>query len=123
MLLDGVNHVAILTKDTGRLVMPSGLCRDSRTSMMRYAVDPGGDLLFYRDHNQDGTGNVADPSVIGHGGFGAYKFLFSGGGKGIIYAAEVAPPTTTQFRRLSKSPLRDQPEQHGTRSRSPVQTW
>jgi hypothetical protein len=33
----------------------------------------------------DGTGNVANPSTIGHGGWDAMDFVFSGG-NGIIYA-------------------------------------
>jgi hypothetical protein len=50
--------------------------------------DPlGGRLLFYRDHTQDGTGDVNTPSVIGLGGWAGFKFLFSGG-NGIIYAVD-----------------------------------
>jgi hypothetical protein len=44
-----------------------------------------GKLLFYRDANQNGTGDVNSPSVIGQGGWQDFKFLFSGG-NGIIYA-------------------------------------
>jgi hypothetical protein len=58
-----------------------------------YAVDQAGQLLFYRDYTQNGTGDVDTPSVIGLGGWTDFKFLFSGG-NGIIYAAEKAanPP-------------------------------
>ncbi|HUG64255.1 MAG TPA: alkaline phosphatase family protein [Gaiellaceae bacterium] len=44
-----------------------------------------GQLLFYRDSTQNGTGDVSSPAVIGLGGWQAFKFLFSGG-NGIIYA-------------------------------------
>ena len=44
-----------------------------------YAVNPQGQLLFYRDTTQNGTGDVNTPSVIGQGGWGQFKFLFSGG--------------------------------------------
>ena len=44
-----------------------------------------GQLLFYRDTTQNGTGDVNTPLVIGQGGWNAFKFLFSGG-NGIIYA-------------------------------------
>jgi hypothetical protein len=44
-----------------------------------------GQLLFYRDHTRDGTGDVNTPSVIGLGGWQQFKHLFSGG-DGIIYA-------------------------------------
>jgi hypothetical protein len=45
-----------------------------------------GKLLFYRDTNQNGTGDVNTPSVIGQGGWQVFKFL-AAGGNGIIYAA------------------------------------
>jgi Abnormal spindle-like microcephaly-assoc'd, ASPM-SPD-2-Hydin len=45
--------------------------------------------LFYRDRNQDGTGDVADPRVIGLGGWRDFLFLFSAG-NGIIYAVDPA---------------------------------
>ena len=51
--------------------------------------DQAGRLLFYRDQNQNGTGNVANPSVIGLGGWQDFKFLLSGG-NGIIYAVDQA---------------------------------
>jgi hypothetical protein len=44
-------------------------------------------LFHYRDSNQNGTGNVANGSIIGPGGWDAFKFLFSGG-NGIIYAVD-----------------------------------
>jgi hypothetical protein len=50
-----------------------------------YAVDPNGQLLFYRDQTRDGTGDVSSPSVIGLGGWQQMQHLFSGG-DGIIYA-------------------------------------
>ena len=49
-----------------------------------------GELLFYRDTTQDGTGDVANPSVIGLGGWLDFKFLFHGG-NGIIYAVVAEP--------------------------------
>ena len=50
-----------------------------------YAVDADGQLLFYRDYNRDGTGDLHSPSVIGLGGWQGMKHLFDGGG-GILYA-------------------------------------
>jgi hypothetical protein len=50
-----------------------------------YAIAADGNLLFYRDRNQDGTGDVATPQVIAHGGWDAFKFV-TAGGNGIIYA-------------------------------------
>jgi hypothetical protein len=44
-----------------------------------------GQLLFYRDRNRDGTGDVNTPSVIGLGGWQQFIHLFSGR-NGIIYA-------------------------------------
>ena len=52
-----------------------------------YAVDQQGQLLFFHDANQDGTGQVTGPSVIGQGGWQNFKFVFSGG-NGIIYAVD-----------------------------------
>ncbi len=52
---------------------------------LRFGLERGGRLLFYRDVNQDGTGDVNTPGVIGQGGWQDMKFLFSGG-NGIIYA-------------------------------------
>jgi hypothetical protein len=49
-----------------------------------YAVNEFGQLLFYRDQNQDGTGNVIGPSIIGSG-LHRMRPIFSGG-NGIIYA-------------------------------------
>ena len=46
-----------------------------------------GQLLFYRDHTRDGTGDVANPSVIGLGGWQLLRHVFSGG-DGIIYAVD-----------------------------------
>jgi hypothetical protein len=46
-----------------------------------------GQLLFYRDHTRDGTGDVSSPSVIGLGGWQVFSRLFSGG-DGIIYAID-----------------------------------
>jgi hypothetical protein len=46
-------------------------------------------LLFYKDFNQNGTGDVNTPKVIGQSGWGDYKFVFSGG-NGIIYAVDQA---------------------------------
>jgi len=54
-----------------------------------YAIDQAGRLLFYRDKKRDGTGDVANPAVIGLGGWLQFKFLCSGG-KGIIYAVDPA---------------------------------
>jgi len=44
-----------------------------------------GELLFYRDTTQNGTGDVNTPAVIGLGGWQEFIHLFSGVG-GIIYA-------------------------------------
>jgi hypothetical protein len=44
-----------------------------------------GQLLFYRDTTQDGTGDVNTPGVIGLGGWQDMLHVF-GGGNGIIYA-------------------------------------
>jgi hypothetical protein len=54
---------------------------------LTFGVNPAGRLLFYRDTTQNGTGDVANPSIIGLGGWDAFKFLFSGG-DGIIYAVD-----------------------------------
>jgi hypothetical protein len=54
-------------------------------------VDESGRLLFFRDKTQDGTGDVANPSVIGQGGWQNMRFLFSGGESGdigILYAVD-----------------------------------
>ena len=55
-----------------------------------YAVNDAGQLLFYRDTKQNGTGDVANPSVIGNAGWLDFEALFSGGsgGNGIIYAVQ-----------------------------------
>jgi hypothetical protein len=44
-----------------------------------------GQLLFYRDQNRNGTGDVNTPSVIGQGGWQEMKFVFAGD-PGVIYA-------------------------------------
>lgn len=49
-----------------------------------YAVNSAGQLLFYRDNTQNGTGDVNSPSVIGQGGWLQFTHLFYGG-NGIIY--------------------------------------
>ena len=52
-----------------------------------YAVTDGGDLLFFRDPAQDGTGSLAFGGVgqkIGDGWAG-FVHVFSGG-NGVIYA-------------------------------------
>jgi hypothetical protein len=49
-----------------------------------YAVSREGDLLFGRDNNRDGTGDVGLRSVIGKGGWADLLNVFSGG-DGIIY--------------------------------------
>jgi hypothetical protein len=56
-----------------------------RSSIGLQITGVSGQLLFYRDTTQNGTGDVANPSVIGQGGWQNFKFLFSGG-NGIIYA-------------------------------------
>ena len=48
-----------------------------------------GDLLWYKDHNRDGTGDVANGQVIGHGGWNDFTSVFSDG-DGIIYAVTPA---------------------------------
>ncbi|HEV7912417.1 MAG TPA: alkaline phosphatase family protein [Albitalea sp.] len=48
-----------------------------------------GELLFYRDTLRNGSGTVANPSVIGAGGWQAFRLLF-GGGNGMIYAVDAA---------------------------------
>ena len=52
-----------------------------------FGAEQGGRLLFYRDANQDGTGDVANPAVIGLGGWQNILRLFSGG-NGILYAVD-----------------------------------
>jgi hypothetical protein len=44
-------------------------------------------LFFYRDAKQNGTGDVANGSIIGRGGWDAFRFL-SSGGNGVIYAVD-----------------------------------
>jgi hypothetical protein len=70
--------------------------KDEHIHEIRWTVEPvdapqsvSGRLLFYRDHTRDGTGDVSSPSVIGLGGWQAFKFLFSGG-DGSIYAVDDA---------------------------------
>jgi hypothetical protein len=53
---------------------------------IRYAVNPQGHLLLFRNSQQNGTGDVANASVIGHGGWQRFGFLF-GGGDEILCAA------------------------------------
>ncbi len=65
----------------------SGTCVTSTN--LEYFVGQTGQLLFYRDQSQNGTGDVANPSVIGLGGWQTFQFLFSGG-NGIIYAVDPA---------------------------------
>ena len=52
-----------------------------------FGAEQGGRLLFYRDANQDGTGDVANPAVIGLGGWQNILRLFSGG-NGIVYSVD-----------------------------------
>jgi hypothetical protein len=52
-----------------------------------FGAEQGGRLLFYRDANQDGTGDVANPAVIGLGGWQNILRLFSAG-NGILYAVD-----------------------------------
>jgi hypothetical protein len=65
-----------------RFLFSGGTVRGTR---ILYAVDEAGRLLFFRDKTQNGTGDVANPSVIGQGGWQNMRFLFSGG-NGILYA-------------------------------------
>jgi hypothetical protein len=60
------------------------LLRRDPVGNILYGIDGGGDLLFYSDSHCDGTGDVGGNNVIGHGGWGALKFLV-GGGDGILY--------------------------------------
>jgi Tachylectin len=74
--------------ETGRSsVMVQGAIPDGFSVSLRTNPNPAvsGRLLFYRDLTQNGTGDVSNPSVIGLGGWQAFKFLFSGG-NGVIYA-------------------------------------
>jgi hypothetical protein len=57
-----------------------------RSANLQSAPPSSYNLLFYKDATQNGTGDVTNPSVIGHGGW-SYKFLFSGG-NGIIYTVD-----------------------------------
>jgi hypothetical protein len=63
---------------------------------LTFGVNPAGRLLFYRDTTQNGTGDVANPSVIGLGGWRDFKFLFSGG-NGIIYAVDQADRSSNEY--------------------------
>ncbi len=54
-----------------------------------YAVNPSGQLLFYRDTTQNGTGDVGNPRIIGGGGWQQFSHVFSGG-DGVIYAVNPA---------------------------------
>jgi hypothetical protein len=51
-----------------------------------YGVSNSGELLRYRDHTRDGTGDVNSPTVIGDG-FADYRFMFSGG-EGLIFGVD-----------------------------------
>ena len=61
---------------------------DDSMSSVRFAptIQPGR-LLFYRDITRDGSGDVANPSVIDRGGWNTMEFICSGG-DGIIYAVD-----------------------------------
>lgn len=50
-----------------------------------YALTPEGDLWWYRDRTLDDGGDVANPSIVGHGGWNGFPTVFSGG-QGDIYA-------------------------------------
>jgi hypothetical protein len=56
-------------------------------------------LLYYRDAARDGTGDVANPSVIGLGGWQDFVFLFSDG-SGTIYAVRGAPSVAPVLPRI-----------------------
>ena len=82
-LLDLDDVVGTDTTTVATLPDPSA----PRPLSLAFGVDQGGRLLFYRDQTQNGTGDVANPAVIGLGGWQDFKFLFSGG-NGIIYAVD-----------------------------------
>jgi phospholipase C len=46
-----------------------------------------GELLYFRDKTRDGTGDVANPSAIGLGGWQNFRHVFSGG-NGVLYAVD-----------------------------------
>ena len=50
-----------------------------------YAVDGSGNLDWYRDLNQNGTGNIGTAATIGKTGWAAFPFL-TGDETGVIYA-------------------------------------
>jgi phospholipase C len=61
----------------------------SSTLRRRQARRMSGELLYYRDRTRDGTGDVANPTLIGQGGWNAFRHLFSSG-DGAIYAVDQA---------------------------------
>jgi hypothetical protein len=50
-----------------------------------YGVTKQGELLWYEDWLQDGTGGLAGPRTIGRGGWDSLKLVFSGR-EGVVYA-------------------------------------
>ena len=65
--------------------LDGGKCMESTN--LEFFAGQTGQLLFYRDENQNGTGDVHDPDVIGLGGWQLFKFLFAGG-NGVLYAVD-----------------------------------
>lgn len=58
-----------------------------------YAVTAAGDLRVYRDRNRDGTGDLQELGVIGHGGWGGLSHM-AADGLGAIYAITPAGDLT-----------------------------
>jgi phospholipase C len=67
--------------------MITGEAPRGRSQRIRPAGPVSGQLLHHRDRARNGTGQVADPSVIGLGGWQNFKSVFSGG-NGVIYAVD-----------------------------------
>jgi phospholipase C len=95
----GATHSPVPTRKLDRSADPDDFKQDfhgfiayasavtGRPTNGEYFVGQAGQLLFYRDATQNGTGDVSSPSVIGLGGWQDFRFLFSGG-NGIIYAVD-----------------------------------
>lgn len=79
-LLDDAGHVPAVTANmVDRLRHPTPM-----TNGALYALTAAGDLTFYRDHNQDGTGDITGGTVVGIGWDDVERLV--GGGDGVLYA-------------------------------------
>ena len=50
-----------------------------------YAISQDGNLLWFKDENRDGTGDVSNGKIIGNGGWNTFASVYAGE-EGVIYA-------------------------------------